>query len=173
MCFYRSSWWVQPHSLLPRSRHHRNSLVFKGDSVHSCLYPSVLPIFLGFNRQHNCCSQCCELGAHGKQVVNWRENQHKQSFCSVENSRKLWAAEPNRPPCESQPLSTLDGDELQLCDEQFTCHLEIHAQLLPMKQITGEKHNPTTESNQRTFSSQATLLFAPNCYTSCDLCREF
>lgn len=57
--------------------------------------------------------------------LKWREKRLKQNLSS----------RIKQTPSESQPLSTLDKNELQLCDEQFTCHLEIQAQLLPMKKI--------------------------------------
>lgn len=108
----------------------------KRDSVQSCLNPSV---FLIFNQQHNCRSQCCELGARRTKLERKR-NQNSLLLCG-EASQAL-SSGAKQAPCESQPFSTLDGDELQLCDERFTCHLQIHAWLLPMKQIAGKSTTP-------------------------------
>lgn len=119
--------------------------------IAACIHP-FLPIFFGFNLQHNRRSQCCELGAHGKQAVNRRENQHKPSFAlsrTVASSERRsqtgplrvtafkhswwwWAAAVWRavhlPPGDPCPTSANEANY-------------------------GEKHDPTTESNQRTFCS--------------------
>lgn len=101
---------------------------------------------LGFNERLNCRSQFSALGPRGNKQKKKQTNNRNKLLFSGEVANSSSRAK-QATPCESQPLSTLDSDELQLCDEQFTCHPEIQAQLLPMKQIMGNKTNLAIESN--------------------------
>lgn len=84
--------------------------------------------------------------------------QPKQSFALWRRGAKR---APTPPPCESQPLSTLDGDELQLRDERFTCRLQIHGRLLPMKQIARGVTTPPQRVQPLHFLLLTALIVAP------------
>lgn len=96
----------------------------------------------------------------------WATQLHNTTICSSAEKLQTLSSQAKQAPCESRSLSTLDSDELQLCDEQLTCHLEIQAQLLPMKQITEK--NSTSPQSQTTTLSNAVIL-APGATCATDL----